>query len=490
MSEILRTTEWMEGQKLALNNSVGQLLHTWGLKKPIAQMTGLEKKQAGYVAEVLMSAYGLNMEPQILSKIVHGYYPNLDDGLKQNMTENHNSLAVQLVGGIMTPVKYVPVLLSSDKEIGTISPLHVSQMVDGKYQLQFQNGFTNWEFGINFLKPASHAVTNFTYAGENYLGKPFVDACVASNKGGFVLVDSNHPCEQGCKFCTYSQGELKVNPDNFAKLEQVLAFIAESSGKITACLSAGSSLTPDKGILSIFKPMLEIIDKLKQQHSELKIELELELMPWQTIADAEVLALIKKYYDKGYIKAVNLNPETAVGIDRDEYMLGEKFGKANIPLIGSIGEDRGYLETFDLLKKEFPDIQLAGLILYGLKPKDMDWVKYSQLCLKTVVLFAQHQVKLLLQPIKISSSTPMADYPLVDPYWLAGSVLLAGIIHQQNHLDIKPKIGCVNGCDACDGSRSSYSLLHNINKISPEALQMMISPWLDQLKMLNEGEAI
>lgn len=481
MENILRTNYWLENQKLLANNSIAKLLNSWGLNVPLTKLTPDKKKQAGFVMETVMAAYGLFFEDGILDQIVDGFYPSLDGRLQGKLTDNHKSLAVSIHGdGINTAVKYAPVLTGS-LEIGALSPLKVA-LNGNDGVLSFAVGDVSWQLGINFAQPPPHATTKFHFQNSSYFGKSYVDACVSSQKGGFVLVDTGHLCEQGCKFCTYEQGQIVINQDNFIKVEQVLDFIASKTSKITACFSSGSALTPDRGIVALFSPMLQTVDKLKAKYPNLKVELELELMPWETTEDEAVLDIISKYHQKGYVKAVNLNLETPYGIDRNEFMSTEPHGKANIPIIGQNGFNRGYLETFQLLKNHFPNLQLAGLILFGLKPKTMNWIEYVKLALETVNIFAQNDVKILFQPVKIASTTPIADYPTVDIFWLTGSVLATGLIHLQYGFDKKPKVGCVNGCDACDSSRGTYSLLKYFQKLGGEqAVSQLFSPWLEIL---------
>lgn len=479
-----RTSLWMEGEKQKVSGSLGRLLNVWGLNKPLLDLDTAQKRKATFVLETVMAAYGLNLNNEVSSQIIKGFYPLLDDGLKGTLTENHNSLAVRINGdGISTPMKYAPVLTGS-LEIGSISPLKIKSASDSQYSLELDvDNNIVWRLNIEFPQPPSHATTQFkSEDGNVYFGKRFVDACISTNNGGIVLVDSGHPCEQGCKFCTYEQGQMVINQDNFIKVEQVLDFMASKTNKITACFSSGSALTPDRGIVALFSPMLQIVDKLKAKYPNLKVELELELMPWETTEDEAVLDIISKYHQKGYVKAVNLNLETPDGIDRNEFMSAEPHGKANIPIIGQNGTHRSYLETFKLLKSLFPDLQLSGLILFGLKPKIMAWPEYAKLALKTVDIFAQDDIKVLFQPVKIASTTPMADYPIVDIFWLTGSILAAGLIHLQHNLDKKPKVGCVNGCDACDSSRGAYSLLKYFQKLGGEqAISQLFSPWLEIL---------
>lgn len=478
MENILRTNYWLEKQKILTNNSIIKLLEGWGLNLPLNKLTPDKKKQAGFVVETIMASYGLFFDDGILDQVVENFYPSLDGHLQGKLTDNHKSLAISIHGdGINTAVKYAPVL-TGPLEIGVLSPLKVTN----DEVLNFEVDDVSWQLGINFVQPPPHATTKFDFQNSSYFGKSYVDACVSGEKGGFVLVDTGHPCEQGCKFCTYEQGQIVINQDNFSKVEKVLDFMANKTNKITACFSSGSSLTPDRGIVALFSPMLQIIDKLKAKYPDLKVELELELMPWETTEDETIIDLISKYHQKGYVKAVNLNLETPDGIDRKEFMNTEPHGKANIPIIGKNSTNRDYLETFKLLKAHFPELQLSGLILFGLKPKTMDWPEYVILALKTVDIFAKNDIKVLFQPLKIASTTPMADYPTVDIFWLTGSVLVAGLIHLQHGFDKKPKVGCVNGCDACDSSRGVYSLLKYFQKLGGEqAISQLFSPWLEIL---------
>jgi len=486
MTEIIyeRTMGWLEHQKQEVDHSIGKLLNAWNINQPLSNLNPFQKKQAGFVLETLMAAYGLHIPQLLLTQIIESFYPGLDDHLKGGLTDNHKSLAVKIYGeGIATAIKYAPVL-SGANEIGYVSPLNIVE-VNGKTILNFDHEDPLWQLGIDFEHPPTHATTQFTFQDKTYFGKSYVDACVGNSKGGFVLIDSGHPCEQECDFCTYTKGELVINPDNFTKLEAVLDYLAQTTGKITACLSSGSSLSPDRSIPTVFEPMLEIIDQLKSRYPGLKVELELELMPWQISANQAILTLIEKYYQKGYIKAVNLNLETPLGIDRAEFMKDGNLGKSTIPIIGINGDNQGYLETFQLLQQHFPDLQLAGLILFGVKPPVMSWPEYTKLCLETVELFAQNGVKVLFQPVKISSTATMASYPLVDPFWLTGAVLLAGQIHMKYDLHNKHRVGCVNGCDACDSSRASYSLLKFAKAYSGEkALSQLLAPWISILSHL------
>jgi len=474
-----RTNGWMESQKRLVDNSIDLLINSWGLNKALKDLNPLQKKQAGFVMETMMAAYGLNISPALLSQVVEDFYPGIDDHLKGGLTDNHKSLAVTIhEDGVATAVKYAPVFVG-EKEIGIVSPLKIYDAGE-KTKVNFGNGLTPWTLNIDFIIPPPHATKQFSFQGETYFGKSYVDACVSGQNGGFVLIDSGHPCEQGCKFCTYSQGISELNPNNFSKLEPVLDFLAKSTGKITACLSSGSSLSPDRGIINVFTPMLEIIDELKTKYPKTKVELELELMPWQISTNQAVLEMIKKYHQKGFIKAVNLNLETPLGIDRSEFMSTDNFGKAGIPIAGQNGDNQGYLETFQLLKLNFPDLKFAGLVLFGLKPQSMGWSEYTKLCLETVKLFAQNDVKLLFQPVKISSTTQMADYPLIDPFWLTGAILLADLIHINYKLNNKHKVGCVNGCDACDPSRAGYGLLNYCQSIAGnEGINQLLKPWLE-----------
>jgi len=481
LNEQMRSTNWMEYQKNAIGESLEHLLYAWQINKPLEEMLPLEKKKASFVLETVAGAYGINIDDTTKEIIEHGFYPHLDHGLKGKLTINHRSLAASIQGnGIYTPVKYIPVLMG-EGGIGTVSPLSVINAEDA-HTLQFQTNGFHWNMGIKFVQPPPHATHLFNLDSHEFLGKEYADSCVAGQNGGFVLVDSTLSCAQECNFCDYEQGEVKSGPTQLAEMKQVLEFMAQNTGKITACFSAGSALSADHGVVATFKPMLEVVDEIKQQHPQLKVELEIELMPWQKSENESVLVMLTEYYQKGYIKAVNMNPETPIGIDRSEFMKTKEYGKANIPIIGSSEENQGYLETFQLLKEHFPDLQMAGLILYGLKPKDMDHLTYSQLCLHTIDLFAQNGIKILLQPLKISASSQMADYPLVDPFWLTGSILMADQIHMQHGLHEKPKVGCVNGCDACDPSRSGYSLINYTQKTSGKSgVNELLQPWLSSL---------
>ncbi len=476
-----RTIEWLESQEFNVQSSLEKVIFSWNLGKELEEMSMIEKKKTGFLVDTALSAYGLNIDEETYQEIVDGFYPELKDELKQGLTDNHSSLATKIKGGgVQTTLKYAPVLMG-EYELGALAPLKVKKK-EQETVVQINNSVIDWELGIDFPNPPTHAVTYFEHNGETFLGKSYVDACVSSDKGGFVLVDSNHSCEQGCAFCTYEGGDIELMPDNFAKLKKVLTCLVENTGSISACFSSGSGLAPDRKMVDIFAPMLKIVDELKQEYSEVDVALELELMPWDESVDPEVLDLIDKYYQKGYIKAVNLNIETPVGIDREEFMQTGLFGKAEIPVMDEEGKQRSYLGTFKLLREKFPEIQLAGLIVYGVKPQFCSWADYSRKCLETVDLFAQHNVKILLQPAKISSKTKMAEYPVVDLFWLTGSILLADFIHLKHQLEKKQRVGCVNGCDACDSSRSGYSLLKFIQRNGgDEQVEKLLSPWLDEL---------
>ena len=478
--EQLRTPQWQEQQQKDIGTKLDQTLQVLHINKPLEAMTTLfEKKKAGFVLETVAAAYGLNLNPDINREIVHGFYPHLSDGLKGTMTINHASLAAAMHGsGVHTAVKYIPVL-SGEHEIGQISPLQVSKGKNG-YKASMSVGATTWNTDIIFQQPASHATNLFQGTQGDFLGKTYMDSCVVGKNGGATMVDTTKSCEQGCDYCDYNQAHVMQDKKSIQDFKLMLTYFAQNTGKLDACFSAGSALSPDHGVVALFEPMLQAVVETQKAYPEFKANIELELMPWQKSENASVIAMVKKYHDMGIIKAINVNPETPIGVDRSQTMKTAQYGKANIPIIGEgkNGEDQSYLDTFVQLKQNVPDLQMAGLILYGLKPKEMDYVTYTKLCLNTVELFAQHNIKLLLQPVKITSGSKMADYPLVDPFWLTGSVLMADKIHMEYGLDKKPKVGCVNGCDACDSSRSGYSLLNYVGKeFGAAGVQALLQPW-------------
>ncbi|MBU0975224.1 MAG: hypothetical protein ABIE03_06310 [Patescibacteria group bacterium] len=471
-----RTRSWLAKQKEKINNSLRNVLDKWHLNQKPKYMDQLSRQKASFVIEAAFTAYGLKIPKKFYLELINQFYPGIEGKLKQGLTDNHSSLAGKVDGlEIYTPIKYSPVLLDTALEIGQVSPSVICKKNE-EYILNFMK-LPEWQFNFKFLHPNSSSKAVFNHNNNKFLGKKYVDACIATDKNGVVVISSGYGCEQNCSFCTYTQEKIICNDSKTLELALVLEKLIQASGQINACVSSGSKQCDDRGIVEIFTPMLKLIEDLYNKYPETNISLELELMPWQVSADSSVMNLLHKYYKMGFIKAINMNPELPLGIDRTKFMSNSNFGKARIPVIGMKDDNRGYLDTFKLLKKAMPAIRLAGLLVYGVKPIEMSWKRYSKLCLETISIFAEKGFKLLLQPVKIASCTPLADIPLVDPFWLIGSVLKAGEIHLKQGFHKQPKIGCVSGCCACDSSRSSWSLLKIFKQQSEKKYKELLLPW-------------
>lgn len=279
----------------------------------------------------------------------------------------------------------------------------------------------------------------------------------------------------GCEMCSVARGDGVItneHKEHVSKtLDKIFKFVTQFDNPLfTQTLSGGSTIDPDGGFKTAFGWGLELIrQKIQKAEREsgkkIKVNLELEMMlPPDKKEWFPIIYKLNDYINLGWDINLAINME-ALGSWRNRFIPGIKGQQ-------TLEDHKEFNKALKFLSGG--KIGMSTLIMFGMKPADMDWKDYMLEQKEQINELIKAGIHPDLIPVKVKPGQAIEAYPPPDPILYMIQYFALRKMIEKAHMRQTKGGGCVYTCGRChhvDVTRRAMSVLKN--KL-PEKLEKIL----------------
>ncbi len=475
-----RDASWGEKYRQEVQLSVNNAITTLGLDEPWEKIHADPMKEA--VADALfgsiLSSYGpkISVERQFeLDEIrFKGSLHNVAES-DPNFTSNHRSVSVRLRSldsygnPIIGPVfsYHMPTFATREDNIptlGDLSPISISQ--DGIFQLYLPTPSGHVWYKLLEMTQASESANQVVgeKGGTVVFARDIASPCVSKYQV-MVLRDTCERKSADCAMCTVPRGTGLITPERKKEISNTLGLLIDEAvikgdNFFYQTLSGGSTNTPDGGFSTGHEMALRLIEeKLRKYDNKIKAKLELEMM-LPPVKDMWIPVIDKLNH---YVRDLGWEISLAINMEA----LPDKWRGLFIPGTKGTLTVADHIEFAKVLReKTGGKIQMSTLVMFGMKPVEMDYATYMLDNLKITRKLIAAGIHPDYAPCKNDLGTKYEAYPPLDPvFYMIQYLALKKVV---NDAKLPPSHGCVGSCSRCHQTEATSAMLavakrHNIS---------------------------
>lgn len=454
---------WGEKYRQEVQSSVDTALTLLDLDKPWEEIHADSMKEA--VANMLfgavLSCFGPKISEEQLLELNEARFRNSIHNVKESdpgFTSNHRSVSVRLRSPGPVFSYHMPAFAAREDgkpTIGDISPISISQQ-DGGFQLHLTtpSGHT-WYKQLDVL-PAADLVNQPVgkKGGTVVFARDIASPCVSKYQV-MVLRDTCERKSADCAMCSVPRGTGIIIPERWTQISRTLDLLIDEAMKrgdtlFYQTLSGGSTDSGDGGFSTGHELAMGLIEEKLRKGDKIKAKLELEMMlPPDKNLWMPVIEKLNHYVeDLGWGISLAINMEALPDEWRRLFMPGTK-GTLTLA---------DHIEFARVLKeKTGGKIQMSTLVMFGMKPVEMEYGDYMLADLKLIKELIEAGIHVDYGPCKNDLDTKYETFPPPDPvfYMIQYLALKKMIIDAK----LPPSHGCVGSCSRCHQTEATSAVL-------------------------------